>query len=110
MIMRNVILESPYAGDVEENVKYAKRCLLDCLRREESPIASHLLLTMVLDDDNREERALGVSAGHSWVEAADAVVFYLDRGMSQGMIQALIRANELETPMEFRYLERSDAP
>ena len=31
--MRLVILESPYAGDVELNVAYARDCLHDCLMR-----------------------------------------------------------------------------
>lgn len=36
--MRRVILESPYAGDVEANIAYARRCIADCLRRGEAPI------------------------------------------------------------------------
>ena len=43
--MRLVILESPYAGDVAANVKYARRCVRDSLSRGEAPIASHLLYT-----------------------------------------------------------------
>ena len=39
-----VVIESPYAGDVEANVAYAKRCVLDCLRLGEAPYASHLFL------------------------------------------------------------------
>lgn len=76
--MRRVILESPYGGDVEANVAYARRCLGDCLRRGESPIASHLLFTQkgVLDDLVPEERALGIAAGLAWRFQADASVFY----------------------------------
>ena len=40
---RLVILESPYSGDVEANLEYARSCLHDCLERGEAPIASHLL-------------------------------------------------------------------
>ena len=29
--MRLVIVESPYAGDVELNIRYARACLRDCL-------------------------------------------------------------------------------
>lgn len=31
--MKLVILESPYAGDVEANVAYARRCVRDSLLR-----------------------------------------------------------------------------
>jgi hypothetical protein len=43
--MRRVIIESPYSGDVETNVAYARAALRDCLSRGEAPLASHLLYT-----------------------------------------------------------------
>lgn len=56
--MRLVIVESPFAGDVEENIKYARAAVRDCLMRGEAPIASHLLYTQegILNDDIPEER------------------------------------------------------
>lgn len=44
-MMRRVIVESPYAGEVEANVTYARACVRDCVLRGEAPIASHLLFT-----------------------------------------------------------------
>lgn len=38
-----VIVESPYAGDVERNTAYARAAVRDCLMRGEAPFASHLL-------------------------------------------------------------------
>ena len=63
--MRRVILESPYAGDVDRNVAYARACLRDSLLRGEAPIASHLLFTQpgVLDDQIPNERQMGISRG-----------------------------------------------
>lgn len=88
--MRLVILESPYAGDIDRNVTYARRALKDCLIRGEAPIASHLLFTQpgVLDDQQPAERALGIAAGLAWVPVADAQVFYIDYGWSKGMLAA----------------------
>ena len=37
-----VYLESPYAGDVEKNIKYAILCMKDSLDRGEYPFASHM--------------------------------------------------------------------
>ena len=56
--MRRVILESPYAGSVEENVAYARAAVRDSLLRGESPIASHLLYTQpgILRDGVPDER------------------------------------------------------
>lgn len=89
--MRKVVIESPYAGDVQRNTEYARLCLKDSLNRGESPIASHLLLTQVLDDTIPEERELGINAGLHWTDVADAHIFYVDYGLSAGMMQALDR-------------------
>lgn len=86
--MIRVIVESPYAGNVEANVAYARACLLDSLRRGEAPIASHLLYTQVLDDLIPEERELGIAAGLAWRHAAERAAFYTDHGWSAGMIAA----------------------
>jgi hypothetical protein len=65
MTMIHAIIESPWVGDVEKNVKYARACIRDNLVRGEAPIASHLLFTQldILDDAILEERQLGINAG-----------------------------------------------
>jgi hypothetical protein len=54
--MKRVILGSPYAGDIERNISYARKCIRHSLSLGEAPIASHLLYTQegILDDDNQE--------------------------------------------------------
>ena len=85
--MKLVCIESPYAGDVTGNEAYASRCVMDCLRRGESPYASHLFFTRpgILDDLKPEERKLGIEAGFEWARKAEVRVFYIDRGISSGM-------------------------
>lgn len=104
--MRRVILESPFSGDVEANIAYARRCIHDCLTRGEAPIASHLLFTQpgVLDDTIPEERALGIAAGLAWHGVADATVVYTDRGISPGMQHGIAAAQKAGTPVEYRTL------
>lgn len=104
--MRLVVLESPYAGDIEKNIAYARAAIKDCLRREEAPIASHLLFTQegILDDKNPEQRKLGISAGHAWIHTADAVVVYIDYGLSPGMLAAIDVAHRYNIPIEYRKL------
>jgi hypothetical protein len=88
--MKRVIVESPYAGDIAGNVRYARRAVLDCLLRGEAPFASHLLYTQrgLLDDDDIEQRKLGIEAGFAWRSVAELTVFYLDLGWSRGMMEA----------------------
>jgi hypothetical protein len=82
-----VILESPFAGDVERNVAYARACMRDSILRGEAPYASHLLYTQpgVLDDTNPAERALGIGVGFEFRRVARKTVFYVDLGWSSGM-------------------------
>jgi len=102
--MINVILESPYAGDIERNVKYAKQCMRDSLYRGESPLASHLLYTQegILNDEIHSERKMGIEAGLSWRRFADKHVFYVDYGMSPGMQYAKNYAIDNQLEIEIR--------
>jgi hypothetical protein len=104
--MRRVILESPFAGDIEAHVAYARRCLRDCLARGEAPIASHLLYPQILDDSIAAERALGIAAGLGWLRLAEAMVAYIDYGLSPGMRAAMEAAEKLSLPIERRQLPR----
>ena len=105
--MRRVIVESPYAGDMELNTEYARACLRDCLMRGEAPLASHLLYTQpgVLADSIPEERALGIAAGLEWGRQAEATVVYHDLGISRGMAFGINTAQEAGRPIEVRSLE-----
>ena len=99
--MKNVVIESPYAGstprEIKRNVRYARAAMRDCLNRGEAPFASHLLYTQhrVLRDGDPEQRALGMSAGFSWGAHADYVVVYVDLGFSDGMKRGISIYTEL---------------
>jgi hypothetical protein len=105
--MRLVILESPYAGDIERNVTYARTCVRDSLSRGEAPIASHLLYTQpgILCDEIPEERQWGIDAGLAWSGKADATVVYTDNGISRGMEYGIENARLANRPIEYRTLQ-----
>jgi hypothetical protein len=107
--MRRVIVESPFAGDVALNVRYARACIRDCLLRGEAPMASHLLYTQrgVLNDDRSDHRDLGIAAGFAWAAVADATVVYTDLGISKGMAQGMADADFHDRPIEVRKLGSS---
>lgn len=95
--MIRVVIESPYAGNITANVDYARAAVKDSLQRGEAPIASHLLYTQegILDDFDEIERHQGIQAGWAWIDSADILAFYVDRGVSRGMRGALDHANTL---------------
>jgi hypothetical protein len=105
--MRLVIIESPYAGNVDENTEYARACVRDSLGRGEAPIASHLLYTQpgILNDDIPHERKWGIDAGLAWRAVAQASVVYTDKGISKGMEYGIAAAERDGIPVEYRTLE-----
>jgi hypothetical protein len=101
-----VIVESPYAGEVEENVAYLKECLLDSLRKNEAPFASHIIYTQVLNDKIPMEREWGIEAGFAWANKVKKVVFYMDRGVSRGMLKAMEFHARNDREIEYRYIKK----
>ena len=97
-----VVIESPYAGDVPANLGYLTECIADCVKRGESPYASHLMLTGALNDNDPVERERGIKAGFLWRSAAEKTVVYLDRGLSRGMIYGIRDALAKGRPIELR--------
>lgn len=104
--MKRVVLESPFAGNIERNIAYARLCIRDMLSKDEAPIASHLLFTQpgVLDDNDKEQRKLGIEAGHSWIRVADTVAVYIDFGISPGMEIGIARAANAGVNIQYREL------
>lgn len=108
--MKLVIVESPFAAPtqegIERNVRYARACLADCLKRGEAPFASHLLYTQegVLRDEDPAERKLGIEAGFKWGEVATLTAVYKDLGISGGMTAGINAALAAGRPIEYRFL------
>ena len=102
-----VILESPFTGDIEKNLEYARKCMKDCFKRGEFPFASHLLYTQegILDDDNPEERKLGIAAGLMWGSFASKTIVYVDLGISEGMKIGMKNAKDAKRIIELRSLK-----
>ena len=99
-----VIIESPYMGNVKSNIAYARKCMSDSLLRGESPFASHLLYTQVLDDTKEIERLTGMSRAFNWYRHADLMAVYTDKGISKGMEMGMEVAKNLGINIEYRNL------
>ncbi len=104
--MRRVVVESPFAGDVETNLRYLRAALRDCLMRGESPFASHAIYTQpgVLNDKDPEERRHGIESGFMWRYSAEATVVYTDLGITDGMLNGIRHAGDMGQTIEYRNL------
>ena len=103
-----VIIESPFAGDFK-NVKYSRECIRDCLDRDESPFASHLLYTQkgILNDAIPDERRRGIAAANGWLAVADYVAVYMDLGVTRGMVLGIIKAARLNKEIRLRWIRET---
>ena len=103
------IIESPFAGDVETHILYARRAMKDSIKRGEAPFASHLLYTQegILDDQDANERRLGMFCGWAWMQYANQVAVYTDYGISLGMSQGIERVEGIRLPLCFRKIGKN---
>lgn len=83
-----VYIASPYAGDVEGNVAFAKAACRLAMERGNTPVAAHLLYPQMLDDTVPEQRELGIRMGLNLLEACGEMWLCGSR-VSSGMQEEL---------------------
>lgn len=101
-----VILESPFKGQTEANLEYAKKAINDSISRGESPIAFHLLYSEVLDENNPHDNLLLKKLKESWAALVQKTVVYTDRGVSEGMLEGITDATARGRGIDFRNIEK----
>ena len=106
-----VYIASPYAGDVEQNVAFAKRACRHAISQGHTPIAVHLLYPQILDDSDPAEREIGLRLGHRVLESCDELWACGDR-ISSGMALEIAEAKSLDIPIRSvsgRELEQAES-
>lgn len=83
-----VYIASPYAGDVEGNVEFAKAACRLAMEEGSTPVAAHLLYPQMLDDTVPEQRELGIRMGLKLLEACSELWLCGSR-ISSGMQEEL---------------------
>ena len=85
---------SPYRGDTERNIKYARKLTWEVLERGYTPITPHLYLTQALNDEIPKERELGLLAGQELLKHCGYILIGSRYGISEGMQQEIMIASE----------------
>lgn len=93
-----VYIASPYAGDIEGNIKFAKAACLLAMEHGSTPVAAHLLYPQMLDDAVPEQRELGLKMGLRLLGACDELWLCGSR-ISNGMQEELKSAGKLGIPV-----------
>ena len=89
-----VYIASPYAGDVEHNVEFARAACRYCIKRGNVPIAVHLLYPQILDDTDPEQREIGLKLGRCILEKCDEM-WVVGENISPGMSAEIDEAERL---------------
>lgn len=82
---------SPYAGDIDKNVKAAQRYSRFAVNKGFIPIAPHLLFPQFLNDGLPEERQLGLLFGNALMSKCTEV-WVFGSTISSGMAAEIKRA------------------
>lgn len=96
--MKLVYICSPYAGEVEENVRFAREVCRYAASQNCAPVAVHLLYPQLLDDTVPEERKIGIQMGLR-VLAACEELWLCGSLISSGMLCELKEAERLDIPI-----------
>ena len=80
---------SPYRGDIENNVIYAKKLTRLAIENGFAPVTVHLYLTQIFNDDIPEERKQGLEAGQAILRQCKYVLVGNAKGYSEGMLAEL---------------------
>ena len=86
-----VYICSPYSGNVEVNSESAKRYSKFAVYMGCIPITPHLFFTQFLDDNNKEERELGLFFGNVLMSKCSEL-WVFGSTISSGMSSEILRA------------------
>lgn len=95
---RLVYIASPYAGDIQSNVEFAKAACRFAVLQGDTPLAAHLLYPQILDDRIPQERSAGIRMGLRILKACDELWVCGDF-VSHGMQAEMTAAKEWGIPI-----------
>jgi hypothetical protein len=80
-----VYIVSRYAGDIPANIDNARRYCRFAVKQGAIPVCSHLLYPQFLNDDDPDERKLGLFFGKVLMDKCEQVWIFSDGDYSPGM-------------------------
>lgn len=96
--MKLIYICSPYAGDIEENVRFARAACRYAAKQTCAPVAPHLLYPQFLNDAVPTERNTGIEMGLRLLTACDEL-WICGSKISEGMQKEIDEAKRLEIPV-----------
>lgn len=95
-----VYICSPFAGDIEYNISCARGYCRFAISEEFIPLAPHLLYPQFMDDDDKEQRDLGLSFALVLLGKCDELWVFGNR-ISEGMEREITKAKRRSMPIRY---------
>lgn len=95
-----VFICSPFAGDIEGNIIRARRYGRFAVTEKAVPIIPHLMYPQFLEEDDPEERKLGIDMGLILLSKCHEIWVFGNR-ISSGMSVEIARAKRWNIPIRY---------
>lgn len=87
---------SPYSGDIEKNVEFARKASRFVVDKGHVPIAPHLLLPQFMSEEN--ERELAMDLNKTLLDVCDEL-WYFGNFITKGMQDEIVHATTWDIPV-----------
>jgi hypothetical protein len=95
-----VFICSPFAGDTERNIERARRYSRFAVSKNTIPFAPHLLFPQFLEDDDKEQRELGLFFGMVFMSKCHEL-WVFGKNISKGMSLEIEKAKQRSIPIRY---------
>ena len=91
---------SPFAGDKEHNISRARGYCRFVVSKGHIPLAPHLLFPLFMDDDDKEQRELGLSFALALLNKCSGMWVFGNK-VSEGMSREIKKAKKRGIPIRY---------
>lgn len=106
MVMKKVFICSPYRGDIEENTKVAREFGRLAAMCDYVPVIPHLVFPQFLDDNDPQERILGITLGAELLKGCD-MMWVVGSKVTRGMQFEIDIAKNIKLPIRCYDLQKN---
>ena len=102
--MNKIFICSPYRDNIQTNTGIALKAAKAVMKLGYIPIAPHLYFTRFLDENNQNERELGITCGIDLMQSCKEI-WIIGKRITEGMKLELQAAQNLNLPIKKGLLE-----
>jgi hypothetical protein len=104
--MKKIFVCSRYTGDEENNLNFARKVCKEIAFNGDVPLAPHLIYPQFLDNNDLDERRIGIDCGKAFLDVCDELwICHSDPcgQISEGMYEEIRHAQSKRTPVVIKY-------